>query len=75
MNQVIAQINAQNAVEGAGLLNAGSENLQVRVEGQFPTWTTCGVADPGHQPATGCASTLRLADIATSARLRRSAAP
>ena len=36
-NQVIAQIGAQNAVEGAGVLNAGSENLQVRVAGQFNT--------------------------------------
>jgi multidrug efflux pump len=35
MNQVIAQIGAQNAVEGAGVLNAGTENLQVRVGGQF----------------------------------------
>ena len=31
MNQVLAQLGAQNAVEGAGVLNAGSENLQVRV--------------------------------------------
>ena len=33
MNQVLAQIGAQNAVEGAGVLNAGTENLQVRVAG------------------------------------------
>ena len=32
-NQVIAQIGAQNAVEGAGVLNAGTENLQVCVGG------------------------------------------
>ena len=35
LNQVIAQLSAQNAVEGAGQLNAGSENLQVRIGGQF----------------------------------------
>ncbi|MBW8894492.1 MAG: efflux RND transporter permease subunit, partial [Burkholderiales bacterium] len=33
--QVINQIGAQNAVEGAGLLNAGSANFQIRVQGQF----------------------------------------
>jgi multidrug efflux pump len=37
LNQVIAQLSAQNAVEGAGVLNAGSENLQVRIGGQFNT--------------------------------------
>ena len=31
----IAQIGAQNAVENAGVLDAGSQNLQVRVGGQF----------------------------------------
>ena len=65
MNQVIAQLGAQNAVEGAGVLSAGSENLQVRVAGQFnsvdelrrfPIRTT--------NPATGAASTLRLGDLA-----------
>ena len=35
MSQVIAQLGAQNAVEGAGVLNAGLENLQVRIGGQF----------------------------------------
>ena len=35
MSQVIGQLGAQNAVESAGLLNAGSQNLQVRVAGQF----------------------------------------
>ncbi len=65
MNQVIAQIGAQNAVEGAGVLNAGSENLQVRVGGQFN-----GVDELRRlpiraiNPATGVASALRLGDIA-----------
>jgi multidrug efflux pump subunit AcrB len=64
-NQVIAQIGAQNAVEGAGVLNAGSENLQVRVGGQFNS-----VEELKRFPiratnaATGQASTLQLKDIA-----------
>ncbi len=65
MNQVIAQIGAQNAVEGAGVLNAGTENLQVRVAGQFNS-----VEELRRLPiraintATGVASALRLGDIA-----------
>jgi multidrug efflux pump subunit AcrB len=65
MNQVIAQLGAQNAVEGAGVLNAGSENLQVRVAGQFNS-----VEDLKRFPiravntATGVASTIKLSDIA-----------
>ena len=64
-NQVIAQIGAQNAVEGAGVLNAGSENLQIRVGGQFNS-----VDELKRFPiravntSTGMASTLRLSDIA-----------
>jgi multidrug efflux pump len=65
MTQVIAQIGAQNAVEGAGVLNAGSENLQVRVAGQFNS-----VDELKRLPirtvnaSTGLASTIKLADIA-----------
>jgi len=64
-NQVVAQLGAQNAVEGAGVLNAGSENLQVRVAGQFNS-----VDELKRLPiravnaTTGVASSLRLADIA-----------
>ena len=64
-NQVLAQLGTQNAVEGAGVLNAGSENLQVRIGGQFNS-----VEELKRLPiravnaATGVASTLRLADIA-----------
>jgi multidrug efflux pump subunit AcrB len=64
-NQVIAQIGAQNAVEGAGVLNAGLENLQVRIGGQFNS-----VDELQRFPiratnaATGVASTLRLGDLA-----------
>ncbi len=69
LNRVIAQLGAQNAVEGAGVLDAGSENLQVRVGGQFNS-----VAElerfpiRGTNAATGAASTLRLADIAVVKR-------
>ena len=64
-NQVIAQIGAQNAVEGAGVLNAATENLQVRVGGQFNT-----VDELKRFPiravniATGAASLIKLSDIA-----------
>jgi multidrug efflux pump subunit AcrB len=64
-SQVIAQIGAQNAVEGAGVLNAGSENLQVRVGGQFNTVDELRrFPIRGVNPTTGAASTLRLGDIA-----------
>ena len=65
MNQVIAQIGAQNAVEGAGALNAGSENLQVRVAGQFNSVDELKrLPIRAVNPATGVASSMRLADIA-----------
>ncbi len=65
MNQVIAQIGAQNAVEGAGVLNAGSENLQVRIGGQFNSVEELRrLPIRAVNPATGAASMLRLADIA-----------
>lgn len=68
-NQVIAQLSAQNAVEGAGQMNAGSENLQVRIGGQFRS-----VQDLEQfpiravNPATGQATQLRLGDIGTVTR-------
>ncbi|MCW5636405.1 MAG: efflux RND transporter permease subunit [Rubrivivax sp.] len=65
MNHVIAQIGAQNAVEGAGVLNAGSENLQVRIGGQFSSVEELRrLPIRAVNPATGQASTLRLSDIA-----------
>ena len=65
LNQVLGQLSAQNAVEGAGLLDAGSQNLQLRVGGAFRS-----VEDIRRFPirasnaATGTASTLQLSDIA-----------
>ncbi|MBA4177215.1 MAG: multidrug transporter AcrB [Leptothrix sp. (in: Bacteria)] len=68
-NQVIAQIGAQNAVEGAGVLNTGAENLQVRVGGQFNSVEELErFAIRAVNPATGVASSLRLRDIATVKR-------
>jgi multidrug efflux pump len=68
-NQVINQIGAQNAVEGAGVLNAGLENLQVRVGGQFNSVEELQrLPIRGVNQATGQASQLRLSDIATVTR-------
>ena len=65
MNQVIAQLAAQNAVEGAGLLDAGTQNFQVRVEGALRSVDDLKrFAIRAVNPATGQASTLRLGDIA-----------
>jgi multidrug efflux pump subunit AcrB len=64
-NQVISQIGAQNAVEGAGLLNAGSANFQVRVQGQFAAAKDLAeVPIRAVNPQTGVASQMRLGDIA-----------
>ena len=64
-NQVINQLGAQNAVEGAGVMNAGSGNLQVRVQGQFNSVQALGdFPILTVNPATGVASQLRLGDIA-----------
>jgi multidrug efflux pump subunit AcrB len=63
--QVISQLGAQNAVEGAGVLNAGSGNLQLRVQGQFNSVQALrDFPIRGVNPATGQASSLRLSDIA-----------
>jgi len=63
--QVINQLGAQNAVEGAGVLNAGSGNLQVRVQGQFNSVQQLSdFPIRAVNPATGVASSLRLSDIA-----------
>ncbi len=64
-NQVIAQIGAQNAVEGAGVLDAGTQSLQVRIGGQFNSVEELArFPIRGLNAATGQASFLRLGDIA-----------
>jgi len=65
LNQVIAQLGAQNAVEGAGLLNAGAQNLLVRVAGAFDSVDELRrFPIRAINPASGVASSLRLGDIA-----------
>ena len=69
LNQVLAQIGSQNAVEPTGVINAGLENVQVRVAGQFGTVQELQrLPIRATNPATGVASTIRLADIATIQR-------
>jgi multidrug efflux pump subunit AcrB len=64
-SQVLAQIGAQNAVEGAGTLDAGLENFQIRVDGRFDSVDELKrLPIRAVNPATGQASMLRLADIA-----------
>jgi multidrug efflux pump len=69
MNQVLAQLNAQNAVESAGELNTPTERLAVRVEGQFQSIDALRqLPIRAVNPGTGAASTIRLGDIATIER-------
>jgi multidrug efflux pump len=67
-NQVIAQLSAQNAVEGSGLLNAGSESLQVRIGGQFRSLDEIKTFPIRAVNGAGQATQLRLADIGTVTR-------
>jgi multidrug efflux pump len=65
VGQVVAQIGTQNAVEGAGVLNAGAENMQVRIGGQFNSVDELKrFPIRATNPTTGAASTLRLSDLA-----------
>ena len=65
MGQVLGQLAAQNAVEGAGVLDAGSQNLQVRVPGAFGSIEELRrMPIRGVNPATGAASLIQLGQIA-----------
>ena len=65
LNQVLAQLAAQNAVEGAGVFNAGSQNLQVRVPGAFKSLDELRrMPLRAVNPSTGVASMLQLGEIA-----------
>ncbi len=60
MNQVLAQLGQQNAVESAGVVQTPTDQLQVRVEGQFR-----GIDELGAMPIRAASGRqLRLADIA-----------
>jgi multidrug efflux pump subunit AcrB len=64
MNQVLAQLTQQNAIEGAGTMQTPLDVLQVRVGGQFNA-----IEDLQALPIRGSStSQLRLGDIATIKR-------
>jgi len=65
INQVLGQLAAQNAVEGAGVLDAGAQNLQVRVPGAFGSIDELRrMPIRGVNPVTGAASLIQLGQIA-----------
>jgi multidrug efflux pump subunit AcrB len=69
LNAVVVQLAAQNAVEGAGTLDAGTQGLVVRVGGPFTSLAELErFPIRAANPATGQASTIRLADIASVKR-------
>ena len=60
MNQVLAQLGQQNAVESAGVLQTPTDQLQVRVDGQFNA-----IEDLSAMPIRAASGRqLRLSDIA-----------
>ncbi len=61
--QLAAQISAQNAVEGAGVLVLPTDNLQVRVSGEFRS-----VDELRQLPIRANGLSYKLADIATLSR-------
>ncbi len=64
MNQVLAQLGQQNAVESAGIVQTLQDQLQVRVAGQFRA-----MEDLSAMPIRGASGAqLRLGDIATIQR-------
>ncbi len=64
MNQVLAQLNQQNAVEGAGIVQTPLDTVQVRVAGQFGS-----LEQLRDMPIRGrSGNMIRLSDIATVTR-------
>ncbi|HEX7690449.1 MAG TPA: efflux RND transporter permease subunit [Burkholderiaceae bacterium] len=65
LNQVVSQLNAQNVVAGTGVVDAGAQNVQVRLSGAFQSVDAIR-AFPirATNPATGQSTTVRLGDIA-----------
>jgi len=69
MNQVVVQLNAQNAVEGAGVFSNERSTVQMRVNGAFNAveqLRTLPIRTVN--PANGQARSLKLGDIATIRR-------
>jgi multidrug efflux pump subunit AcrB len=60
---VVAQINAQNAVEGSGVLVTATDNLQVRVSGALAT-----AKELENMPLRANGNNFRLGDFATVTR-------
>jgi len=69
MNQVVAQLNAQNAVEGAGVFSNERSTVQMRVNGAFGAVEQLrSLPIRTVNPANGQARSLKLGDIATIRR-------
>jgi multidrug efflux pump len=58
-NQVLVQLGQQNVVESAGIVNSPTDNLQVRVSGNFTSEEQLGAL-----PIRAAGSSFRLGDIA-----------
>jgi multidrug efflux pump subunit AcrB len=65
MGQVVSQLNAQNAVQAAGVVDTGSRNVQIRVQGALDSIDALRqMPIRAVNPTTGAASTIKLGDIA-----------
>ena len=65
VNGVISQLNAQNAVQGSGVVDAGTQNVQVRVAGAFQSVDAIrALPIRVVNPATGQATSIKLGDVA-----------
>ncbi|MBH9553113.1 efflux RND transporter permease subunit [Inhella gelatinilytica] len=68
-NAVLGQLNAQNAVEGAGVLDTGVDTVGIRIQGQITDLDQLrALPIRAVNPQTGVASQLRLGDLATIQR-------
>ncbi|HEX7637293.1 MAG TPA: efflux RND transporter permease subunit, partial [Burkholderiaceae bacterium] len=65
LNDVVSQLNAQNAVAGSGVVDAGTRDIQVRLSGAFQSVDAIrALPIRVTDRATGAATSLRLGDIA-----------
>jgi multidrug efflux pump subunit AcrB len=68
-NQVVAQLNAQNAVEGQGMVSTSDSNVLVRVSGAFQSVEQLrNMPVRAVNPVTGEAHSIRLGDVASVRR-------
>lgn len=69
LNYLIAQLNAQNGIEGAGVYSGEANTVQMRVTGSFSTVESIRALPLRLvNPANGQARTIRLGDIANVRR-------